>query len=68
MMNRILAAAVIVAFIAPTSAFAVTGTINATANVPTPLSVTSNLCDLNFGDVFPGLNKSIACSDATSGK
>ncbi len=68
MMKRILAAAVVVALIVPVSAYAVTGTINATANVLTPLSVTSNLRDLDFGDVFPGLNKSIAYNDATSGK
>ena len=67
-MKRILAAAIVMALIIPASAFAVTGTINATANVLTPLSVTSGLRDLDFGDVFPGLNKSIALTDATSGK
>jgi len=67
-MKRILAAAIVMALIMPASAFAVSGTINATANVLTPLSVTSGLRDLDFGDVFPGLNKSIALTDATSGK
>ncbi len=67
-MKRILAAAIVVALILPVSAFAVSGTINATANVLTPLSVTNGLRDLDFGDVFPGLNKSVALTDATSGK
>jgi hypothetical protein len=67
-MKRILAVAVMMALLAPASAFAVTGTIQATANVLTPLSVTSNLRDLDFGDVFPGLNKTIAFNDVNSGK
>jgi hypothetical protein len=67
-MKRILTVAVAAALLLPTVAFAVSGTITATANVLTPLSVTSNLRDLNFGDVFPGLNKSVAWSDATSGQ
>jgi hypothetical protein len=50
------------------TAFAVSGDITATANVLTPLSVTNNLRDLDFGDVFPGVNKSVAFGDATSGK
>lgn len=38
--------------------------ITATANVLTPITVTAGN-DLDFGDVFPGLNKSIAPADAT---
>ena len=67
-MKTILAAAIVMALIIPASAFAVTGTINATANVLTPLSVTSGLRDLDFGDVFPGLNKVIGFGDVASGK
>lgn len=67
-MKRILTAAILMALLLPSVAFAVTGTIQARANVLTPLTVTNNLRDLDFGDVFPGLNKSIAFTDATSGK
>lgn len=67
-MKRILTVAVAAALLLPTVAFAVSGTITATANVLTPLTVTSDLRALDFGDVFPGLAKSIAWSDATSGQ
>ena len=56
------------ALIVPSAAFAVTGTVQATANVLTPLSVSTDLRALDFGDVFPGLPKSIAFTDGTSGK
>jgi hypothetical protein len=67
-MRKFAVLAVITALIVPSAAFAVTGTIQATANVLTPLSVSTNLRALDFGDVFPGLNKPIAFGDATSGK
>lgn len=67
-MKRILTVAIVVALLAPSAAFAVTGTIQATANVLNALTVTDNLRTLDFGDVFPGAAKSIAFSDPTSGK
>ncbi len=67
-MKKLAVLAVIAAMVLPTAAFAVTGTIQATANVLTPLSVSTDLRALDFGDVFPGVNKSIAIADATSGK
>jgi len=68
-MRKILGLVVAVSVVlSAASAFAVSGDIQATANVLEPLSVTNNLRDLDFGDVFPGLNKSIAYDDATSGK
>jgi hypothetical protein len=67
-MKKLAALAVVVAMIVPTAAFAVTGTVQATANVLTPLTVSTDLRALDFGDVFPGVNKSIAYNAATSGK
>lgn len=67
-MKKFALLAVIVAMVLPVTAFAVTGTVQATANVLTPLSVTTDLRALDFGDVFPGLNKSVAFADGTSGK
>jgi hypothetical protein len=68
-MRKILGVAVALSLVlGATSAFAVSGDIQATANVLTPLSVTNNLRDLDFGDVFPGINKSIAYDAGTSGK
>jgi hypothetical protein len=45
----------------------VSANINATALVQTPLSV-AGTTTLDFGNVFPGLAKSIASTDATAGK
>lgn len=45
----------------------VSANINATAVVQTPLSVTGTTT-LDFGNVFPGLAKTIAATDATAGK
>ena len=67
-MKKLAVLAVVAAMIVPTAAFAVTGTIQATANVLTPLTVSTDLRALDFGNVFPGVNKSIAYTDATSGK
>lgn len=67
-MRKFAVLAVMAALIVPSAAFAVTGTVQATANVLTPLTVSTDLRALDFGDVFPGLNKSIAFTDATSGK
>jgi hypothetical protein len=50
-----------------TSAAAQSGNINATATVLQPLTV-SGARDLGFGNVYPGVNKSIAVADATSGR
>ncbi len=41
-------------------------TIQATANVLTPLTVTAG-ASLVFGDVFPGVNESVAITDAGAG-
>jgi hypothetical protein len=68
-MRKILATFCALAILATAgSAFAVSGDILATANVLQPLTVSNNLRDLDFGDVFPGIAKSILYSDATSGK
>jgi hypothetical protein len=66
-MKKLAALAVVAAMIVPTAAFAVTGTIQATANVLTPLSVSTDARALDFGDVFPGVAKSIAPAAGTSG-
>lgn len=69
-MKRMMMAAVVVfgCLAGAGSALAVTGDILATANVLQPLVVSNNLNDLDFGDVFPGVAKSIAYSDATAGQ
>jgi hypothetical protein len=67
-MNKLVVLAAVVVLLVPAAAFAVTGTIQATANVLTPLSVSTDLRPLDFGDVFPGVNKSIGFGDGTSGK
>lgn len=54
------------AVLAP-AASAQSGNINATATVLQPLTVTGAR-DLAFGNVYPGVNKSIAVADATSGR
>jgi len=67
-MRRILAAAVLVALVMPvSSAFAVTGDVTGRTNVLIPISVTTDLRILDFGDVFPGINKSVAYTDAVNG-
>lgn len=43
------------------------GSITATATVQTPINV-SGAVNLDFGSVFPGLNKSVAVTDATAGR
>jgi hypothetical protein len=48
-----------------TAASAQSANINATANVLQPLTVTGTN-NLAFGNVYPGVNKSIAYSDATN--
>lgn len=60
-----LAAALAAAAAAP--AFAQSGTVNATANVVTPLTVTP-LSALAFGNVYPGVSKTVAPADAGAGK
>jgi len=41
--------------------------ISATATVLTPLTLTGT-ANLAFGNVFPGINKTVAAADATSGR
>jgi len=60
-----LAAAVALAAAQPAAAQQ-TNTIDATATVVTPLSV-SSVSSLAFGTVYPGVNKSVAYTDATNG-
>jgi hypothetical protein len=48
------------------TAAAQTGNVNATATVLTPLTVTG-VSDLAFGNVYPGVAKTIAYTDATNG-
>jgi hypothetical protein len=48
------------------TAAAQSGFVNATATVLTPLTV-SPVSDLAFGNVYPGVAKTIAYSDATNG-
>jgi spore coat protein U-like protein len=43
------------------------GTITASATVQTPLNVT-NVQDLAFGDVLPGVNKTVLPGDASAGQ
>ncbi len=43
----------------------VSDNITATADVQTPLSVTGS-ADLDFGNVFPGVNKAVAYTDAVN--
>jgi hypothetical protein len=50
-----------------TTASAQSANINATATVLQPLTVTGAR-DLAFGNVYPGVNKSVAVADATSGR
>jgi hypothetical protein len=49
------------------TASAQSGTITANATVLQPLTVT-NVRNLDFGDVYPGVNKGMAYDAATSGK
>ncbi len=67
-MKKLALLAVITAMVLPTAALAVTGTVQATANVLTPLSVSTDLRALDFGDVFPGVSKAVTFGDADSGK
>jgi Domain of unknown function (DUF4402) len=50
-----------------TAAEAQSADIQALANVYQPISVTGNR-DLDFGNVFPGVAKTVAIADATSGQ
>ena len=44
-----------------------TGSVSALANVQQPINVTG-VVDLDFGNVFPGVNKTVAVTDATAGR
>ena len=48
------------------TAAAQTGNVNATATVLTPLTVTP-VSDLAFGNVYPGVAKTVAVADASAG-
>jgi hypothetical protein len=60
-----LAAALVAAAAAPV--YAQSGTVAATADVVTPLTVTS-ISALAFGNVYPGVAKTVAPADAGAGK
>jgi DNA-binding protein HU-beta len=51
----------------PTLAHAQTANVSATATVVTPLAVTGS-APLAFGNVFQGVNKTVAATDAASGR
>ncbi len=68
-MRKILATFCALAVLATSgTALAVTGDIAATATVLQPLTVSNNLRDLDFGNVFPGVPASVLYTDATSGQ
>ncbi len=68
-MRKIFALLALVAIMGTASAvFAISGNVTATANVLTPISVTNDLRQLDFGDILPGINKSVPFNDANSGK
>jgi hypothetical protein len=56
----------VLAGVASAQAQGVSGSIQATAQVLTPIAVTGTQ-NLTFGNVFPGVAKAIAYSDATNG-
>ncbi len=60
-------AAVAATLAVPMLAHGQSATVQATANVVTPLVVTGT-ANLAFGNVFQGVNKVVAFSDATSGR
>lgn len=62
----VVGAAVAALALAPNAAAAQTGSITATANVLTPLTVTG-VNNLDFGNVYPGVNASVAPTAATAG-
>jgi hypothetical protein len=69
-MNRSIKSLVLTCFMlgaGATGAAAQTATINVTANVYQALTVSAGN-DLAFGNVFPGVNKTIALTDATAGR
>ena len=59
--------AVLTALLVPVLAHGQSANVNATATVVTPLVVTGT-APLAFGNVFQGVNKTIAHGDATSGR
>jgi Mat/Ecp fimbriae major subunit len=65
--TRVSAAMVVAFSLAATAASAQSATIQALANVYQPITVTGAR-DLDFGNVFPGIAKSIAIADPTSGR
>jgi hypothetical protein len=65
--TRHVAAVLVALVVAAGSVRAQSATIAATATVVTPITVTGT-APLAFGNVFQGVNKTIAFSDATSGR
>ncbi|HET7565194.1 MAG TPA: DUF4402 domain-containing protein [Gemmatimonadaceae bacterium] len=59
------AMAIAFAAVGPSPLAAQTGTINATATVLQPITITGSN-DLQFGNVFPGVNKTVDYTDATN--
>jgi hypothetical protein len=62
----LIAGLLVVAAALPTSASAQSASILAQATVQTPLTVTG-VSNLNFGNVFPGVNPTIVLTDAGAG-
>ncbi|HXI22037.1 MAG TPA: DUF4402 domain-containing protein [Gemmatimonadales bacterium] len=65
--TRVAAAMVVACSLVATAAHAQSATIQALANVYQPITVTGAR-DLDFGNVFPGIAKTIAIADPTSGR
>jgi hypothetical protein len=65
--RQLILAASVVCVVAAAPVWAASDDITAQANVLTPLTVTG-VRTLDFEDVFPGVEKSVAVTDATSGK
>lgn len=66
--SRAALATLVLAFVGTTMVRAqgVNGSISATASVQSPITVTGSH-DLTFGNVFPGVAKTVAYSDASNG-
>lgn len=65
MSRRCWIAAICSCLVFTATAWSVSDDITATADVQTPLTVTGS-ADLDFGTVFPGVNKAVAYTDAVN--
>lgn len=65
--SKLSLAVLALALVGTSVAQAQSANITATATVLTPLTLTGT-ANLAFGNVFPGINKTVAAADATSGR